>query len=409
MNKTNFKPQSFIIIINKFFFIIVLALFVWGTFHVSDQQDIFHRYSYQYAILLVSLAFFLLIQLWIHFFANERILFIAGNFYTFVVSSIIVIFLVEISLRFFNPWGIRFFHELPYHMQGMVDHPQLGYEHPRGVSYELGEKQVILNRNGLRDREIPYTNPVGESRILSLGDSVTFGWGVDQGQTFSDHMESLLKKRTDRQWEVINAGVNGYNTEQEQIWLELEGLKYSPKIVVLTYVGNDIDAIFDPNLTTWRRYPTWPSSLPMALDRLKSLSFLFQVTNMFTRMHSIAESRNKSTQTAPCITNKTGWKSSKTALERIANTLREQGIHFLVAKSSGSDACFFEELEAANINAITLKDAWSMVPASSRHVSRIDSHPSAMVHERMAVLIVDELERLGWILKNDQRRDMIKQ
>ena len=387
----------------------MLAIFVWGTFHVSEQKDIFGRYSYHYAILLLSLASFLLIQLWLHFLANERILFIAGNFYTFVVSSILVIFLVEISLRFFNPWGIHFFHDLPYHMQGMVDHPQLGYEHPRGISYKLGENQVILNRNGLRDREITYAKPVGESRILTLGDSVTFGWGVDQGQTFSDYMEPLLKERTGRQWEVINAGVNGYNTEQERTWLELEGLKYRPDIVVLTYVGNDIDEIFDPNATTWRRYPTWPSTLPVALERLKSLSFLFQVTNLFARMHTIADNRNKSPKTIPCITNKTGWESSKTALELIANTLREQDIHFLVAKSSGSDACFFEELAAANIQAITLKHAWDAVPLSTAHVSRIDSHPSAMVHEQMAVLIVDELERLGWTFNNNQNYDMIKQ
>ena len=71
-----------------------------------------------------------------------------------------------------------------------------------------------------------------EKRILVLGDSVTFGWGVSQGETFSDQMEPLLQEQTGARWQVINAGVNGYNSEQEAIYLRTEGMRYSPDHVL---------------------------------------------------------------------------------------------------------------------------------------------------------------------------------
>ena len=46
-------------------------------------------------------------------------------------------------------------------------------------------------------KKYPSQNPRDEKRILVLGDSVAFGWGVSQGETFSDRMEPLAAT-TDR-------------------------------------------------------------------------------------------------------------------------------------------------------------------------------------------------------------------
>jgi hypothetical protein len=385
--------------INLFFLLATLTVLAWGLAHQSEVPQVLGRYSRGYAVMLGGLGLVVMAQLWLLCCAGERLLNLAGNLYTLLISTLVVVLLTEVLLRVFNPWGMDFFHNLPYHMQGMVDHPQLGYVHPKSVSYELGKNHVTLNSKGLRDREVDYPKAAGEGRILTLGDSVTFGWGVSQGVTFSDRMEPLLEQRTGQPWEVINAGVNGYNTEQERIWLESEGLRYDPDIVILTYVANDTDEVFDPNETTWRRYPTWPDSLPEALGRLQRLSFLFQGTKMFTRLRPSPDAgeQPKDPTKRPSMIDKPRWPESRTALDGIAATLRERGIHFLVARESGRDPRFFAELEAAGIDSITLDTAWAQVPSDQARVSRVDPHPSALAHAEMAKAFVDELDQRGWL------------
>jgi len=386
-------------LINLVFLVLVSAMLLWGFNHRSGRPDVLGQYSVGYAAFLAALALVVLLQLWLLCCAGERLRSWAANLYTLVVSSLLVVGLTEVLLRVFNPWGMDFFHHLPYHMQGMLDDSQLGYAHPRGVNYRLGGTQVSINSRGLRDHETPYAKAPGQRRVLVLGDSVAFGWGVAQGETFSDQMEPLLEQRTGQYWEVINSGVNGYNTQQEQIWLEVEGLRYEPDIVVLVYVANDTDPVFDPNANTWRRYPQWPPSLPEALNRLRQLSYLFQGAQVFTRLSPAAvnDAEPKAPHDKPSITDKPRWPQSKQALTTIARTLDERGIRFLVARNSGTDPRFFVELEASGIDGITLNPAWSRVPSELAHVSRVDSHPSALVHAEMAILLVDELDQRGWL------------
>lgn len=284
-------------------------------------------------------------------------------------------------------------------MQGMVDHPQLGYVHPKSVSYELGANRVELNSHGLRDEEVLYAKEPDERRVLVLGDSVTFGWGVNQGKTFSDRMEPLLSAETGNKWQVINAGVNGYNSEQEATYLRIEGMQYSPDIVILVYVDNDIDAVFDPNVTTWRRYPNWPESFPQLLERLRSLSYLYQLTWLFSRMQDVDEHAGggiPSTYPAS-VTSRSGWPASRAALKEIKNQCKKAQIPFLVAKQNGNDPAFFAELSESGIEAIALTLAEAEVPADQRHVSRIDPHPSEAVHAMYAKYLVDALHVRGWL------------
>ena len=379
------------------FLLLTLLLLGWGLMHQSEYPQLLGRYSYGYAMLLAALAVASLFQVLLLCCASERLLTLAGNLYTLLISTVVVLLLTELLLRAVNPWGMDFFHNLPYHMQGMVDDPELGYRHPRSVQYTLGDNQVSLNSKGLRDEEIDYPKPAGERRILALGDSVTFGWGTDQGDSFADRMEPLLQQRTGDHWQVINAGVNGYNTEQEQRWLQTEGLRYQPDIVLLTYVINDADAPIDPNETTWRRHPEWPSSLPEAMDRIKRLSFLFQAINMFSRMGQAHDADNAAGATEPSITDNPRWPQSHAALKAIADELKQRDISFLVARNSGSDPRFFEQLAADGIAAISLDPAWEKVPAELARVSLMDPHPSALVHAEMAALLVDELALRGWL------------
>ena len=272
----------------------------------------------------------------------------------------------------------------------------------------LGSNKVKINANGLRDEEIPFNKPEDEKRVLMLGDSVTFGWGVSQGETFSDRMEQILRQLTGSQWQFINAGVNGYNTEQEATYIRIEGMRYSPDFVLLIYVNNDGDAIIDPNVTTWRRYPTWPPNLPEAMNWLKQSLYLLQLTNLFIRMKEkdLARAVSKNDRNVPSVqeisnmTSNPDWLRSKEALLDIALQCRDAGIPILVgiysSLGSGFYPPFISDLQDAGIDVVPLQPAWIGISEDVAHVSRIDPHPSALVHQSIAEYLVNVIRQRGW-------------
>lgn len=99
---------------------------------------------------------------------------------------------------------------------------------------------VSINSMGHRGHDFPQSKATNEFRVLLLGDSVTFGQAVEQHQTFSSHLETLLNaKRTTSYYRVINAGVPGFNTADESNYLRASGDALDPDFVIVTYVHND--------------------------------------------------------------------------------------------------------------------------------------------------------------------------
>jgi hypothetical protein len=112
-----------------------------------------------------------------------------------------------------------------------------------GSHYEWQNIAVDINSHGLRGPETTYAKPPATFRILNLGDSVVMGWGVLEEDTYGRQLESRLNEdgTGDRRFEVINAGVPGWNLENALAYLQAEGLKYEPDLIVLGLtIANDI-------------------------------------------------------------------------------------------------------------------------------------------------------------------------
>jgi hypothetical protein len=104
-----------------------------------------------------------------------------------------------------------------------------------------GTWTYVTNSRGFRDtREFAYEKPAGTLRVLSIGDSHTQGTEVRQEATFSAVLERYFAKRGVRA-EVLNAGVSGYSTAEALAFLENEGYKYRPDVVVLGFYANDYE------------------------------------------------------------------------------------------------------------------------------------------------------------------------
>ena len=99
---------------------------------------------------------------------------------------------------------------------------------------KIGHKPVHINSQGLRGPEYQTEKPANTIRILSLGDSRTFGWGLSDEETYSRRLEHSLQAYVgpDKK-EVINAGVNAWSYSQMLVYLRDCGLRHQPDFVVL--------------------------------------------------------------------------------------------------------------------------------------------------------------------------------
>lgn len=107
---------------------------------------------------------------------------------------------------------------------------------------ESAHWNYATNSSGLRGPEIAPKNP-GLKRLLFLGDSYTFGWGLDrEADAYPRQTEHLLNDDAGTtRAEVINAGIPGYNTVMEYHYLRRALDLFQPDAVVLSYMMNDAE------------------------------------------------------------------------------------------------------------------------------------------------------------------------
>lgn len=160
-----------------------------------------------------------------------------------VISSLVISLLVAegIIRQFFGDRIVLFprFHDTASYGKYTIRRlrPNTTFWH-RSVD---GSWKFVTNSKGFRsDREYSYGKPTGALRVISLGDSHTQGFECDQDKTYSSVIERFLGTRGVKA-EVINAGVSGFGTAEALVFLENEGIKYSPDVVVLGFFANDAD------------------------------------------------------------------------------------------------------------------------------------------------------------------------
>lgn len=127
-------------------------------------------------------------------------------------------------------------------------YPQLRYRSDPKLVFTLvpnqesftADKPVRINERGLRGGVVPFDRTPGRLRVLFLGDSITFGYGVTDDEVVTTRTSRLLAE-AGRPNEVINAAVPAYNTAQEVEYYFKEGARYSADWVVLGVCWNDVN------------------------------------------------------------------------------------------------------------------------------------------------------------------------
>ena len=119
---------------------------------------------------------------------------------------------------------------------------QCGYRfRPSQTGYELSSLATI-NRWGFRGSDWQVDRAPEVVRIALLGDSMVFGPGVNDDETFGALLERRLNAQATagRRYEVLNFGVPGYDTGHELQVLKHYAIKFKPDLVLLNFYLNDL-------------------------------------------------------------------------------------------------------------------------------------------------------------------------
>lgn len=158
-------------------------------------------------------------------------------------ATLLCLVFVEVSLRIGDWWA----HQSVPHINRQEDNAWHFYEYDPVLGWKNraraqglfaipdSETHVKINSLAMRDSEHSYKHGK-RFRILVLGDSFTWGYGVEAEDRFTEKLPSLLSCPV----EIINAGVTGYGTDQEYLYWNIVGHEFKPDLVLLAFGTEDI-------------------------------------------------------------------------------------------------------------------------------------------------------------------------
>ena len=259
--------------------------------------------------------------------------------------------------------------------------PAVGHEHRPGARARLMGVDVAISSQGLRDREFALQPPPGRTRIMMLGDSLAFGWGVPGEATYAKRLEQKLRQ-AGHDAEVMNTGVGNYNTEMEVAWFLERGARFAPQYVVLNYFINDAEPT-----------PRYRSSL--LAQHSRAFVYFASRVDAVLRQARIADRADWQGYYASLYRDGEGMRRVSTALARLARHCRENGIRLIVANypelRNPRDYPFAQVDEAIRRMAaahdlpyIPLLPAVRDIAPQRLWVTPPDPHPSSLAHEAFA-------------------------
>lgn len=279
--------------------------------------------------------------------------------------------------------------------------PGLRYELAPGASARVAGALVTTNAHGMRDDEpLPADTP-GLVRIVALGDSVTFGYGIEGSRAWPNALEQELAAdppRPDRRYEVLNLGVSGYSSADEAAQAEALLPVWRPRQVIVGYTLNDPETeAYQPLQAYYREPRAWQySQLLRLLHRARRSRAVQRLGggDYLRYLHAAPES----------------WGSVVDAFARIGAAAANVGAEGLVAifptlpapgeswsgyPHAGLHRQVADAARAAGLDALDLLPVLERGDPGSLRVSPADGHPNAVAQAWAAHAIAQHLRARG--------------
>lgn len=163
-----------------------------------------------------------------------------------LLFGLILALLLTEGMLSLDPIGLRYIRDYRVLTDAIIPAPA-GYTYAPGV-YHLSRSTVTMLNDGTR--YVPDSNPNGAQTLIFIGDSVTFGLGVNDDQTFVDLIARELPNTR-----VIDAGIPAYNIQNIHLLVEQEP---ADARIVYLITDNDADPEFQPSFDPKDRFPDMP-------------------------------------------------------------------------------------------------------------------------------------------------------
>jgi lysophospholipase L1-like esterase len=262
------------------------------------------------------------------------------------------------------------------------------------------------NRLGFREREIDGPDHQNVFRIAVIGDSLTYGQGIDLKSRFTNRLAKMLNAGT-APYEVLNFGKSGTETVDHIDILQDFVIGIEPDFVLLQWYINDVEG---------RDYQGRPKYLPLipytplarflhahsvlyflANNQWKSLQVKLGLGSGFTYTEYLVErfgdpDGNAATEAHQALTEfldlceQNGIPVGIVAFPELTASYSDYPLGFLLDRVIAT-------CDSRGIPCIDLRPVFEGIdPASKLWVNRFDSHPSSFANDLTAQAIYDHLK-----------------
>ncbi|MEM7372010.1 MAG: SGNH/GDSL hydrolase family protein [Bacteroidota bacterium] len=267
---------------------------------------------------------------------------------------------------------------------------KLIYELVPSSSYRFINVPVQTNENGFRDKSYPEQKAEHTFRIIGLGDSNMFGWGVEEKDSYMAQLEGKLNQEDSVHYEIINTAVPGYNTVIEVETLEKKIDLSQVDLVMMNFVPNDFEL------------PTFVRKKPEYLGIKKS--FILQ---LFENTHGKETRLTGSTAEVPEeYMDMVGEEPYVKAMNRLKELAEEHGFQILVFHHSPFvhkvPPIAIKTCEELNIDFLDIVPIWKAYkeehPEASWRLAHNDWHPTVLAHTFVSDILLEKLRYSPYLL-----------
>ena len=160
-------------------------------------------------------------------------------------------------------------YKLKPHIEVDASNPFNRMELRKGKTFRL-----VSNGRGFRTREFE-SKPPGVTRIVTIGDSSTFGWGVEPEYTFQHLLEERFTRHgSETPIEVLNLGISGHTSRHGLGLFEHYVRDLEPDVLIVSYGANDARRVLQSADEMLDRDDTWRGTAREILLRVETFRLL---------------------------------------------------------------------------------------------------------------------------------------
>jgi len=312
---------------------------------------------------------------------NKKLKNILINLILMIASIIFFLILAEVTTMAIYGRNIQF--EYDSGLLWKIRPDQQGFTAPNS-------KLATINSDGFRGRDFQVYPE--KYRIAMIGDSFTFGFGVEDNETLPFHLGMYLNEYSDS-YDVYNFGVPGYGLYQMVSLYEHSVKDYEPDIVILTLIKGDLYR--QPQTTTVQN----KSYTIKFYSRYISRSILYK-SSFFTLMKPRFSLFRKLIVGSKEYKSKIWrelWEYDKERIIRFNRELKQDNVSLIIVPYiyDSSQLDFLEEIQvlSAEENIMIVDDIFNRFEDfnSSQLTIQFDNHPSSLSYQLAAISIYEKI------------------